>query len=192
MAVNTRSGAPWARNPQLRMGAAVAVALAVGFVVWLLVRGGDSSSSPPAPVTPIAATAASQERLAELSKELDRPIYWLGPLRNRTYELQRTSKDRVFVRYLPDGNPVGTSKRFALVGTYPVQDAVDVLKALAKKPGERSFTAPNGGFAVYSTSLPTNVYLAFPGQDVQIEVYAPSPDGAQALVSRGKVVPVSS
>ena len=192
MAVNAPSNAPWARNPQLRIAAAVAVALAVALGVWLVVRSGDSSSSPPAAVNPIAPEAATPDRLQSLSHELGRPIYWLGPLPDRTYELQRTAQDRVFVRYLPPGAEVGTSKRYAFVGTYAVPNALGVLKALAKNEGERSFTAPNGGFAVYSTSLPTNVYLAFPDEDVQIEVFDPSPQGAQALVSSGKVVPVAS
>ena len=43
MAVNERSAPSWARRPELRFGAVLAIAIAVGLVVWLLVRGGDSS-----------------------------------------------------------------------------------------------------------------------------------------------------
>jgi hypothetical protein len=63
--------------------------------------------------------------------------------------------------------------RRAGTSPYPVDNAYDVLKELAKTSGESSFTAPKNGFAVYSTEHPTNVYLAYPGSDVQIEVYDP-------------------
>jgi hypothetical protein len=35
-----------------------------------------------------------------------------------------------------------------------------------------------------------NVYLAYPGQDVQVEVYSPTPGEAARLVQQGKIVPV--
>jgi hypothetical protein len=192
MAVNERSLGPWAHRPDVRIGAVVAVAILAAFVVWLLVRGGDSSGSAEQPhAAAIPAVAATPSRLHDLSVEEGRPIYWLGPLEKRTYELTRTTLDRIYVRYLSKGVPVGTSSaNYPLVGTYPVADAYDVLKALAKKPGESSFTAPKGGFAVYSKAVPTNVYLAFPDSDVQIEVFNPVPAHARALISSGRVVPV--
>jgi hypothetical protein len=174
MAVNESNLSGWARRPNVRIGAVVAVAIAVAFVVWLLVRGGDSNSS-------------------SLSVEIGRPIYWAGPLSDTTYELTRTSQDRIYVRYLPNDVPVGTKRAdYRIVGTYPVSNAYDVLKTLAKKEGESSFTAPNGGIAVYDTSRSTNVYLAFPGSNVQIEVFDPSASRARALVTSGQVVPVGS
>jgi hypothetical protein len=193
MAVNQRSLPPWARRPDVRIGAVVAVAIAVAVVVWLLVRGGDSNgSSEPPRVTAIPAIAASPARLRELSVEVGRPIYWLGPQQGRTYELTRTTLDRIYVRYLPSGTQIGTTEaKYPLVGTYPIENAYNVLKKLATKSGESSFTAPKGGFAVYSTSRPTNIYLAFPGADVQIEVFDPSAERARDLITSGRVVPVS-
>jgi hypothetical protein len=41
-----------------------------------------------------------------------------------------------------------------------------------------------------SKSSRTNVYLAFPGEDVQVEVYSPVPGAAARLVSQGKIVSV--
>jgi hypothetical protein len=193
MAVNQRSLSPWARRPALRVGAVVAIAIAVALVVWLLVRGGDSNGSAETPrVAAIPAVAATPSRLHDLSVEVGRPVYWLGPQENRTYELTRTTLDRTYVRYLPTGVPVGTTEaKYPLVGTYPVDNAYDVLKQLAKTSGESSFTAPKGGFAVYSTERPTNIYLAYPGADVQIEVYDPSAERARELITSGQVVPVS-
>jgi hypothetical protein len=193
MAVNERSVGPWARRPDVRIGAVLAVAVAAALVVWLVVIRDDSngSSTALAQVTAIPPVAATPDRLRELSVEAGRPIYWLGPQDGGTYELTRTPNDRIFVRYLPTGAPVGTTKaKYPLVGTYPVDNAYDVLKELATTSGESSFTAPKNGFAVYSTEHPTNIYLAYPGSDVQIEVFDPSAERARELVASGHVVPV--
>jgi hypothetical protein len=194
VAVNQRIVAPWARRPEVRIGAVVAVAIAAAFVVWLLVKSGDSGTGTTAqtPTVPaISATAASPDRLRELSVDAGHPIYWLGPLPDRTYELTRTSDDRIFVRYLPKGEKVGSDNAsFTIVGTYPVPDAYSVLKGLAKKKNEVSFTAPGGALGVYSTTQPTNVYLAYPGSDSQIEVFDPSPTRARGLVTSGQIRPV--
>jgi len=193
MSVSERNPTAWARRPDVRIGAVVAVAIAVAFVVWLVVRNGDSNTSNgQTPTVPaIAPTGASPERLRSLSVEVGRPIYWVGPRSDSTYELTRTSQDRIYVRYLPNGVPVGTKRaEYTIVGTYPVTNAYGVLMALAKKDGEDSFGAPNGGIAVYDTSRATNVYLAYPGSNVQIEVFDPSAAQARALISSGQVTPV--
>ncbi len=41
-----------------------------------------------------------------------------------------------------------------------------------------------------SKSSKTNVYLAYPNEDVQVEVYSPVPGEAAKLVSQGKIVSV--
>jgi hypothetical protein len=193
MAVNQRSLPSGSQRPGLRVGAIVAIAVAAALVVWLVVRNGDSGGSAEAPhVTAIPAVSATSGRLHDLSVEAGRPVYWLGPRGDSTYELTRTTLDRIYVRYLPSGVAVGTKDaKYPLVGTYPVDNAYAVLKQLATTSGESSFSAPKGGLAVYSTERPTNVYLAYPGSDVQIEVYDPSAEHARELVTSGQVVPVS-
>jgi hypothetical protein len=192
MAVNQRSAPPWARSPQVRIGAVGAVALLVGFVVWLLVRGGGGSSTGSTETGPaIGPVAASQGRLHSLADDEGHPIYWAGPKPNTTYELTRTSSGRIFIRYLPQGVPVGVDKAdYTIVGTYPVPNATAVLQGLAKKSGETKLSAPGGGIAVYSSSQPTNVYIAYPGSNLQIEVFDPSAERARQIVTSGQVVPV--
>jgi hypothetical protein len=192
--MNERLTGPWARRPDIRIGAVVAVAIAVGFVAWLLVRGGDSNTAKPGTSTGQAAgpAATTTAKLRALSVELGHPIYWAGAVPDSTYELTRTSDDRIFIRYLPHGVPVGIRQAsYTIVGTYPVPNAYKVLQGLAKKPGESTFSAPVGGFAVYSTAQPTNVYLAYPGSNVQIEVYDPSPQRARRLITSGQVAAIS-
>jgi hypothetical protein len=190
--MNERLSGPWARRPGIRVGAIAAVAIAVAFVAWLLVRGGDSNTTPGTSTGQATGPVeTSADELRALSVELGHPIYWAGAVPNRTYELTRTTTDRVFLRYLPPDVPVGIRQAaFTIVGTYPVDGAYKVLQQLAKKPHEHNFTAPLGGLAVYSSDQPSNVYLAYPGSNLQIEVYDPSPKRARGLITSGQVAPV--
>ena len=199
LSVSEQRETGWARLSGVRIGAVVAVAIAAAFVVWLIVRGNDDSSattttatttqtSTTAAIGPIAATPAA---LRSLSGQVGHPIYWIGPKRNRTYELTRTASGRVFVRYLPQNVRVGNrAAAFTIVGTYPVDNALQVLQDLSKQPNEQSASVPGGGLAVYDTAAPTNVYVAFPGSNVQIEVFDPSAARALRLATSGRVVPV--
>ena len=194
MVVNERTLPPWARDPRVRVGAIVAVAVLVALGVWLVVRNNDNGSSSGAVATgpTIGPVAASQDRLRQLADQEGHDIYWVGPEDNTTYELTRTSAGRIFVRYLPKGVPVGVDKAdYTIVGTYPVPNATSVLQGLAEKSGENKLSVPNGGIAVYSSSQPTNVYVAYPGSNLQIEVFDPSAERAQRLVTSGQVEPVS-
>lgn len=193
MAVNQRTLSPWARRPDVRIGAVLAIVALVAFLVWLLlIRDSGSGSASQPSAMPLAPVAASSGRIRDLSVEVGRPIYWLGP-EDKVYELQPTSQDRIYVRYLPPSASIGTTKAaYPLVGTYPVPNAYGVLKSLVKTSGATSFAAPRGAIAVYSNSQPTNIYLAYPGSDEQIEVYDPVPGNARTLVDAGRVIPVGS
>jgi hypothetical protein len=87
--------------------------------------------------------------------------------------------------------PVGINRAdYTIVGTYPVPNATSVLQGLAEKSSENKLSVPNGGIAVFSSSQPTNVYVAYPGSNLQIEVFDPSAERAQRLVTSGQVEPV--
>jgi hypothetical protein len=187
----------WARLSGVRIGAVVALALAAGFVVWLVVRGNDDDSSGAPTTTQTAATpevgpvAATPATLRALSDEVGHPVYWVGPRPRRTYELTSTANGRIFIRYLPPGAKVGNRQaEYTIVGTYPVPDALEVLKKLSKRIGEKSVSAPGGGLAVYSIDAPTNVYVAYPRSDVQIEVFDPRAKQALRLATSGRLAPV--
>ena len=65
-----------------------------------------------------------------------------------------------------------------------------MLRKLSRQEGEKGVLAPGGGLAVYSVEAPNNVYVAFPGSDVQVEVFDPRPKRALRLVTSGRVAPV--
>ena len=166
----------------------MAVALAIAFIVWLIVRGGGSSEKTNT-LPARAAKAATVQQLRDLAVSAGHPIYWAGPEPGRVYELTVTSSGRIYVRYLPHGVAIGNNGGYTFVGTYPFPNAYQALKTLAKK-GDVSFNVPGNGIAVYSNSTPTNVYVAFPGTNEEIEVFDPSPKHARALIASGQIAPV--
>ena len=134
--------------------------------------------------------AVSRDGLASLAASLGHPIYWVGPRAKTTYELTQTPEGRTFIRYLPKGVRVGGKRPFLTVGTYPLAGAYAVTQALSKSPDNVTIRLPGGGIAAYAKKSPTNVHLAYPGIDVQVEVYDPSASVPRKLVADGKVVPV--
>ncbi|MGZ4282003.1 MAG: hypothetical protein ACXVQ4_07900 [Gaiellaceae bacterium] len=189
--MNAHPVSPWSRR-DVQIGAVIAVALAIAFIVWLIVRGGGGSSGTNTTTTsPLAAAphAATVSQLRALAVRAGHPIYWAGPQAGRVYELSVTSSGRFYVRYLPHGVSIGNKGAYTFVGTYPFANAYQALKSLAKH-GDTSFTVPGNGLAVYSNSQPTNVYVAFPGTTEEIEVFDPSPAHARALIASGQIQPV--
>jgi hypothetical protein len=177
-------------HPQFRLGAVIAVALLIAFVVWLLVRGGGSSTPAQAPER-AGAVPATRSSLAALARSSRLPVYWAGPRTGYTYELTRTADGRVFIRYLPPGVPVGSVDPYLTVGTYPFARAYAATTRLAHAKGAMQVKVP-GGIGFYQTSAPTNIYLAFPNVNAQIEVYDPSDVRALGLVTSGQIAAVKA
>ncbi len=131
--------------------------------------------------------AASPVKLRGLSGSLGHPIYWVGNWRGFTYELTETADGRVLIRYLPKGVQVGTKRPELTVATYPMENAFAVTKRGATGSGVSLIHLKDGGIAVYSTQRPESLYVAFPGVDAQIEIFAPSAGLARKLAENGKV-----
>lgn len=176
-------------RPRVRAGAVIAVAAAAGFLVWVFAihNHGSSNTSPVPRAKGLPVTVAG---LRTLARAVGQPIYWVGPKRGFNLELTKTSQGRVYIRYLPKGVPSGTEKPYLTVGTYPVQNAYAVTRAVAHRPDSVKVPAGHGAVAFYGQHTPTNVYLAFPGSNYQVEVYDPSAARAQQLVVAHAVIPV--
>ena len=181
-----------AKLPAIRATAAIAIALAAGLIVWLLViRGGGDSGK----TTPAAAPAAGIE-LVTASHLLDAvagsgyPVYWIGPEPGARYEVTHPGAGRVRIRYLPSGETPGTKTQYLSVSSYQQQDAYRTIEKLTAKSEATSFEIAHGGLAYVDRNAPLSVYVAFPSVPTQIEVYYPHPGRAQALVRSGIVAPV--
>jgi hypothetical protein len=188
---NGRFAVPgFARRPAVLIAVAVGLAVVIGLVTWLLVRGESKTSATPhrAP-----ATAASIQRLNGFASSVGHPIYWAGSQPSYTYELSRTKDGRVYIRYLPHGVKLGTpNPNYLTIGTYPQRNAFATLRATAKTQGSGTIHLPGGGLAFQYRTRPTSVYLAYPGSDYQIEVFDPSPARALQLVTSGQINPVGA
>jgi hypothetical protein len=149
---------------------------------------GSSAAALPGPQ--IRPTRTSDSALLTLSAKLDEPIYWLGALPGRTLELTRAPYGRIDLRYLPRNVAPGSPRAFLAVGTYPLAHAFQTTVAASKAAGTVSIPLPNGAVAFYAKTRPTNVYVAFPGVNEQIEVYDPSARVARRLIAADKLVPV--
>jgi hypothetical protein len=163
----------------------IAIAIAVGIIVWLLVRGGGESTKGKRSVA-----ALSEQGLMTLARTLGGPVYWEGPQSGVKYEVTQTPDARIFVRYLPNGVPVGTNQQYPFVATFPFGNALAATLAVANRAGSVKIPVSGNGVAFYTRSSPTNVYLAFRGSNYQIEVFDPRPGRARRLVARGQIQPV--
>jgi hypothetical protein len=146
-------------------------------------------------VEPVAtASAPHQATVAELKRvsgSAGHPVYWAGAEHGATYELTQATSGRVFIRYLPAGTTLGTSKPYPFVASFPVRNAYATTKSAAGRAGSIRIPMPGGGVAFHTRATPSNFYLAFPRSDVQIEVFDPRPARAQALIRSGHVKPIS-
>jgi hypothetical protein len=178
-----------------RVGAVLAVAAAVGFLVWILFihDSGNESNSHAAKshgAKSLGPVAASPDDLATAAATAGHPVYWAGPQDNTTLELTITKDGRSYVRYLPPGVDVADPQpKYLTIGTYPFKHAYDALKAQSQKPGEVIEHTSDGGLVISSPSAPTSVYIAYRDQDVQVEVYDPNPHRALNLATSGDVQP---
>ena len=119
-----------------RIGAIVAVAIAVALIVWLIVKDDGSKKSTAQSAPP--ATAASVQQLRDTQGSVGHQVYWAGPRAGFTYELTQVNGN-VFVRYLPAGTGLGDPRpNFLTVGTYPKRNALASLKRLARRSGNTS------------------------------------------------------
>jgi hypothetical protein len=170
------------------VGAIAAAALVLVAVVLAFVGGGgdgnaESFESPP--------RFADVSQLTELEASSGHPIYWAGLRPGTKVELSSEANGNVYLRYLPPGTEAGdTNVGFLTVGTYPVPDAVGALRRTAAKSGSSLGEGPGGGVVLVNPGSSGSVYLAYPGTDIQIEVYDPDPEKALELIRSGAIGPV--
>lgn len=150
-----------------------------------MLAGDESAPSPGAPAK------VSSTDLREHASSTDHPVYWAGRSKDDSYELTETRRGAFHVRYLPAGTAAGDERpAFLTVSTYPYRRAYAVTSASAEGAAMSSTPAPGGGLAVWSNRRPTNVYVAYPGTDLLVEVFSPRARQARELVTAGDVGPI--
>lgn len=171
------------------LASALAAVVAIALAAWLLIddnESGDSSNASASTKAEIVSVTAL--RTAAAAEEA--PIYWPGATEGTELELSQPSAERTYVRYLPDGTEAGDPRRFLTVGSYRFPNPTAALRARGAEPEGVLATAPGEGTVYFSRENPKSVYLAYPGVDVEIEVFAPEFKEALRLVTSGRIVPV--
>jgi hypothetical protein len=169
--------------------AALAMLVAAALVVWLLLDDSGSDDETAAQASSYGAEIVSVEALRGLAGEGE-SIYWAGPPAGSELELSRPSGGRTYVRYLIGDAEAGDPRPFLTVGSYRIVDPVAVLRKQGSRPGGVLATAPDDGTVYFNRQNPKSVYLAYPGEDIEVEVYAPSFQQALQLATSGRIVPV--
>jgi hypothetical protein len=156
-----------------------------------LVRSGQVQPVGAPPRTAAGSTAATVKQLKAHAIALGHPIYWAGSNPATTYELTETNNGSVYVRYLPQGAPVGSPlPDYLTIGSYPQKGALGILKSTAAKNHVPTINLADGGLAFVDKKHPTSVYVAYPNVDLQIEVFDPAAGRARQLVTSGQIAPV--
>lgn len=174
------------KRQHLTLAACLAAVIAALLVVWLLVDDNDPAEAPTAATS--GAEIISVESLRSAAEKT--PIYWVGPPEGSELELSQPSPDRTYVRYLTGGAEAGDQSPFLTVGSYKLADPVKALRNEGNGANGVLAKAPNGGVVYFERESPESVYLAYPGVNTEIEVFAPNFQQALQLVTSGRIVPV--
>jgi hypothetical protein len=165
---------------------ALLVLAAILLVIWLASGEDDSSTSGSG-----EAEIVSAEALEDAVADEKEPVYWAGEQEGTELELSQPGEGRTYVRYLTEGAEAGDKRAdFLTVGTYFHPDPVAALRRQGGEPGGVLGTAPGKAVVYFKRDQPTSVYLAYPGVDVEIEVFDPNFTRALQLVNSGQIVPV--
>ena len=182
-----RSIRDWATSPAAAVAAAV---VTVAIVALVALSGGDEEESTPGSTQTVnAPEPVTAAELASLSQSLGRPVYWAGPQGAKQYELTRQGEDRILIRY-PAAGGADPSQGTLTVATYKLDDAQAAVRRAGRAETAKLHELPRGGIAVSDSARPTNVYLAYPEEPYQVEVFDPKPGRALRLVLGRKIEPV--
>ncbi|HEX2391351.1 MAG TPA: hypothetical protein VHI77_00375 [Solirubrobacterales bacterium] len=169
-------------------GLAVSVALVVAAVVLAIVGGSGGEPAAGIDTTPRFVDASA---LGDLEGSLEHQIYWAGERPGFRLELKEEAEGSVYLRYLPPGVEAGDpEQRYLTVGTYPVLEAVAALRRASARSGVPLKHLDDGGVVLPNAASAGSVYIAYPGSDLQIEVYDPTPGESLRLIRAGAIGPV--
>jgi hypothetical protein len=172
-----------------RLLAVVVIAVAGSAVGYLALRHHGGSSSHRGGLNAVAVTPT---QLDQLAASLGHPVFWAGPSAGDSYELSRVANGTIFVRYLPAGVALGSSKPYLTIATYPFNGAFTAVENASHQKGATSLPVADGGVAVVTTTYPDSVHVAYPGLSYQVEVYDPTPGAALTLVKNGQLTAFGS
>jgi hypothetical protein len=139
----------------------------------------NSSSAPTASSTTLTEVISGKVALTEAEliaavKELGADVYWAGPVKGAKYTLAVPADGQAYVRYLPEGQGIEDTKpNYVVIATYTTTDAFTATQAAGNTSNGVSFISASGAAIYYSKDTPTNVYVAYPNLNFQVEIFNP-------------------
>ena len=170
---------------------AVAVVLlaAIGWLVWNSTSSNKKATTPAVAANP-GPVIVPGDQLKGLATRMGHSIYWAGARSNMNFEATFVGRN-LYLRYLPVGVPAGSSTPYLTVGTYENASAYTGLVAATHVKGATWEKLKGGSLVVVPAGKPTSAYFAFPGTNLLMEVYDPTPGVALQLVTTGSVEPIN-
>ena len=124
--------------------------------------------------------ALNEDELLSAVKKIGATVYWAGPVKDAKYTLSVPGEGQAYVRYLPNGQGINdTNPNYVVIATYLTENAFDATQSAGNQTNGVTFVNGDGAAVYYSKDTPTNVYVAYPGKNYQIEIF--NPDSKTAL-----------
>jgi len=129
--------------------------------------------------------ALTEPELIAAVKHLGIDVYWAGPVKDAKYTLAVPADGQAYVRYLPNGQGIEDTKpNFVVIATYTTTDAFTATQAAGNATNGVTFVNTEGAAVYYNKDTPTNVYVAYPNLNYQIEVFHPTAATALEIASK--------
>ena len=126
----------------------------------------------------------TESELKSIISENNIQAYWTGPLKDATYSLNSSTAGQVFIRYIPKGQECDDVRpNFRVIATYEEVDAFTTTESAGTTSDGVSLLNADGSIVYFNKNIPTNIYVAYPGIDYQIEIYDPDPKEAVSLAT---------
>ena len=170
-----------------------ALLMVAAFLAGSIITYSFTSSSTP---TPVASTstftdviagkvALTESELIAAVKKLGVDVYWAGPVNGAKYTLAVPADGQAYVRYLPNGNGLTDTKpNYVVIATYTTTNAFSATQAAGNQSNGVTFINAEGAAVYYNKDTPTNVYVAYPNLNYQIEVFDPIAATALDIASK--------
>jgi hypothetical protein len=134
----------------------------------------------------------NENELLAITQQHDLLIYWSGPIKGYSYSLILDSAGSSILKYIPESgtasNLNGSQREIA---TYQAEGAWDKSLVAAGKIGISSFRNVDGSLVFYNPTSASDIFMAFKGRDVQVEVFDSRAGQALSLAMlAGQIRPV--
>jgi hypothetical protein len=170
-----------------------ALLMVAAFLAGSIITYSFTTSSTP---TPVASTstftdviagkvALTESELIAAVKKLGVDVYWAGPVKGAKYTLAVPADGQAYVRYLPNGDGLTDTKpNYVVIATYTTTNAFSATQAAGNQSNGVTFINAEGAAVYYNKDTPTNVYVAYPNLNYQIEVFDPIAATALDIASK--------